>query len=381
MMISKLRLGNWFNFKAVDVQLGSRAFLVGPNAAGKSNMLDAFRFLRDVALPGGGLQKAVADRGGISKIRCLSAREKSEVEVDVTLSEEPGGPATWRYSIGIIQEVRGRRRTFLKYERVWRNERLILDRPNDEDRDDTERLSQTFLEQINSNVKFREIPNFLRSVVYVHLVPQLLRYPEAFSGPVIQTDPFGRGFLERIANTSKSTRESRLKKIQDALKVAVPQFKELTMVKDENGMPHLQAVYEHWRAKGAKQLETQFSDGTLRLIALLWSLLEGEAPLLLEEPELSLNAAIVSRLPSIFFRLQKARGRQLVVSTHSADLLSDPGIGGEEVIMLLPDKEGTKAQVASSIESIHALLEGGMSVGEAVLPQVQPKGIEQLRFF
>ena len=74
MLISRLTLKNWRNFTNVDVALQQRQFIVGPNASGKSNLLDAFRFLRDIAKQkGGGLQDAIEKRGGLSKIRCLSA--------------------------------------------------------------------------------------------------------------------------------------------------------------------------------------------------------------------------------------------------------------------------------------------------------------------
>ncbi len=50
---SSIRLQNWKNFAQIEVALQNRVFLVGPNAAGKSNLLDVFRFLRDLASPGG----------------------------------------------------------------------------------------------------------------------------------------------------------------------------------------------------------------------------------------------------------------------------------------------------------------------------------------
>ena len=70
---SRLRLRNWKNFSAADVGIHDRLFLVGPNAAGKSNFLDVFRFLRDLASSGGGLEEAIRRRGGVTAIRCLAA--------------------------------------------------------------------------------------------------------------------------------------------------------------------------------------------------------------------------------------------------------------------------------------------------------------------
>jgi predicted ATPase len=378
MIISHIGLKNWRNFLSVDVDLRDRVFLVGPNASGKSNFLDALRFLRDLAKDGGGLQKAVKDRGGLSKIRCLYARRYPDVEIEVHLSENELAVPTWKYSIGIKQKKGGLNEPILSYERVWRNGEQLINRPDPEDEQDSLRLTQTYLEQINANAEFREISKFIESILYLHLVPQLLRYPEAFSGPGIQEDPFGRNFLERVVKTPERTRRSRLKKIEGALKIAVPQLKQLTDIKDEMGIPHLEAVYEHWRPGAGKQREDQFSDGTLRLIGLLWSLLESDSLLLLEEPELSLNAGITAKLPSLIYRLQKAKKRQVMLSTHSADLLSDGGIGGEEVLLMTPTAEGTKVEVASSIQEISSLLDAGLTVADAALPHATPAQVGQL---
>jgi len=381
MILTHVELKNWRNFRSADVALHDRVFLAGPNASGKSNFLDAFKFLRDIAKAGGGLQKAVNDRSGISKLRCLAARQHPDVEITVHLGESSASAPLWKYAIGIRQESRGYRQPILSYERVWHKDEQILDRPEENDKRDPLRLTQTHLEQINANTRFREVVRFFDSILYLHLVPQLLRHPGAFTGPGLPGDPFGRNFLERVARTPERTRRTRLKKIENALLGAVPQIKELVDVKDESGIPHLEAVYVHWRPKGAKQREDQFSDGTLRLIGLLWSLMEGESLLLIEEPELSLNAGIVRKLPALIHRMQRSKKRQIILSTHSADLLSDKGIGGEEVLLLTPEVEGTKVELASSIEEIRALLEGGLSLAEAALPRTVPPNIRQLDLF
>ncbi|HAT14442.1 MAG TPA: chromosome segregation protein SMC [Microcoleaceae bacterium UBA11344] len=381
MIISHIALKNWRNFQSVNVDLRDRVFLVGPNACGKSNFLDSLRFLRDLAKAGGGLQKAAIDRGGVSKIRSLSARRYPEVEIEIHLSDSNAENPLWRYGLGIKQRKGGKNEPIVAYERVWKGDRQIVDRPTQEDNNDELRLTQTYLEQINANAEFREISKFLESILYLHLIPQLVRHPEAFATPGLSEDPFGRTFLERVAKTPEKTRKSRLKKIEDALKLAVPQLKNLTDTKDVMGVPHLEAVYEHWRPRAGKQREDQFSDGTLRLIGLLWSLLETDSLLLLEEPEISLNAAIVSNLPSLIYRLQRPRKRQVIISTHSADLLSDKGIGGEEVLLMTPTHEGTQVKLASSDEQIKMLLEGGLSIADAALPLTAPPAIEQLSLF
>ena len=42
MRITHLAASNWRNFKNVEFDIGDRLFIVGPNAAGKSNLLDIF---------------------------------------------------------------------------------------------------------------------------------------------------------------------------------------------------------------------------------------------------------------------------------------------------------------------------------------------------
>ena len=254
MRFSRVCLENWRNFGRVDVPLQTRAFLVGPNASGKSNLMDAFRFLRDIVTSGGGFQKSVTDRGGVSRIRNLAAHYPStDIAIEVDLQE--GVQLAWRYRIAFAQDNQGR--PILKEEKVWRGDRLILARPDDDDRVDEERLRQTYLEQTFANREFRDIADFFATIHYYHLVPQLVRDPERSIGR--QADPYGGDFLEQIASTQKPTQEARLRRILAALKAAVPQLSELRLEKDERGVPHLYGNYEHWRPKGAWQTEADYS--------------------------------------------------------------------------------------------------------------------------
>lgn len=378
MLVSHLSVQNWRNFREINVDLERRVFLVGPNASGKSNFLDVLTFLRDIAKSGGGLQEALNNRGGISKVRCLSARRSSDVEVSITLSDDQRKEEKWRYSLGITRETSGKRLQILTHERVWKGSTLILDRPNQEDKEDPQRLTQTNLEQISANRDFREVSEFLQRVQYLHLVPQFLRFAGTLPGYALPGDPFGQAFVKRLAETPEKTRSSRLERIEELLKKAVPQLKDLSFVVDEMGKPHLEAGYEHWREHGVKQREDQFSDGALRLIGLLWVIIEDNSLLLLEEPELSLHKSLIQLLPELMYKLQKSKSRQVMLSTHSMDLLMNKGIALEEVLLLTPATDGTEVRVATSIDEAATLFEAGMSVGEIVGPHTTPKDIREL---
>ena len=382
MFLKKLTLKNWKNFQECRLELGSRLFIVGPNASGKSNLLDVIKFLRDLAKEGGGLQTAVQDRGGLSKIRCLSARQYPQVEIKVEFVEDLDKvQRNWTYSISITQESRGRRRPILKHEKVWCEDKLILDRPDENDKKDEERLTQTGLEQINANKTFRDVAKYLSSVRYLHIVPQLIKHSKLYTGPGVSGDPFGRHFLDKIAESSETMKKSRLKKIEKALKNAVPNLKEFTFTQDRQGTPHLEVVYEHWRSGGAgKQQEDQLSDGTLRLIGFLWALLESDSLLLLEEPELSLHSGVIQQLSALMFRVLKNK-RQVMITTHSLDLLNDKGIGPKEIAVVKPQSEGSAVQTAVNIPEIYNLMKSGFTAAEAVIPKTSPHGIDQLSLF
>ncbi|MFZ2207737.1 MAG: AAA family ATPase [Porticoccaceae bacterium] len=382
MYITNLKLKNWRNFREAEIRLTQIAYIIGPNASGKSNLLEVFRFLRDICKPeGGGLQKSVKDRGGISKLRCLHARRDPEVRIEVHFSErvDDASPA-WKYILGFKSEGKGQQRLLVSAEEVWHGDERLISRPDAEDGRDIQLLTETHLEQTRANSKFRDISDFLANATYLHLVPQLLKFGDKIGGNRLEDDPFGQGFLEQLAKCPERTRDSRLKKIGEALSAAVPQFKELRYHPDEMGHPHLEALYGHHRPNAGWQREDHFSDGTLRLLGILWSLLDGNGLLLIEEPELSLHQAVVEQIPVLIDRIQRSakHRRQIVISTHSKALLDNKGIDTRGVIVLAPSQEGTRVRSVSASEEKG--LEAGLSVAEVVLPQTRPAGVEQLGF-
>jgi len=382
MQFTRLVLTNWRNFPSADIELGPRTYVIGPNASGKSNLLGVFRFLRTIAQPdGGGLQQAVKQWGGMKGIRSLHARRNSQVRIEVQVRDGRGDDqTTWRYVLALESEGK-EQRVRVAEEVVERNgERVIDPRPSREDLNDRERLTQTHLEQISANQEFRELANFLAGTTYLHLVPQLLKHADEISGNVLEQDPFGQGLMQRIAATSKKIRDARLRRIERTLKPAIPQFSRLEFNQDKvTGKWHLEANFSHWRPQGAWQREDQLSDGTLRLIGLLWALQDGHDLLLLEEPELSLNDAIVERIPLLIDRIMRnqKKDRQIIISTHSEALLHR--ISDATLLMIEPGKDGSAIRPPTEDEIDQ--MEGGLTPAEVLLPKIRPGNVDQLGLF
>lgn len=382
MLISKITLRNWKNFQHCSVNIAGRCFIVGANASGKSNLLDAFRFLRDIVRQGGGLQTAVDSRGGITKIRSLSARKQTDIMIEVELKDQGSDSAKWRYAIDIKNLGGGITKPYASIisETVVNLEAgiTVLNRTESDSGEDAETLKYTFLEQATQNVRFREIKEAFNSIEYLNLVPQLVRESNSYFMTSGQEDYFGRNFLQRLAVLPERTRESYLTRINNVMMKVVPQLTQLSFVKDDNGIPHLEARYTHWRAQGAKQNEALFSDGTLRMIGFLFAMLDGTGCLLLEEPEINLHSSVVAQMPEFIAGIQRQKGRQVLITTHSFDILSNEGIRASEVLFLENDTEGTKIMNVNKMQDVMNLRDAGFSMADALIKRCEPVGVNNI---
>ena len=371
MQITHVTAHNWRNFKNLDVAVADRLLIVGPNAAGKSNLLDLFRFLGDISRPGGGLAAALEARGGLSRARCLFARNnhKGELAIMVDLRD---GEDEWRYELAIKGKKGGHNHPIVVREIVTRNGSELLSRPDANDDRDPDQLTQTHLEQISANREFRPIAEYFAKVNYFHLVPQMIRYPQAGGA---SPRAFGSSMIADMNATPVRTRQAWFRRIERALQSAVPGFETLRLEVDKAGQPHLIAGYRNWRRNPSEQNETDFSDGTLRLIGLLWTIISSPANggvLLLEEPELSLNAAVVQKLASLLAMAQRGTSMQVILSTHSPELLDDEGIRPGEVLVLRVTSDATVANQLSEIAEVEAQISADLPLSEVVAELINP---------
>jgi len=115
-------------------------------------------------------------------------------------------------------------------------------------------------------------------------------------------------------------------------------------------------------------------------MALLWAALDGNGPLLLEEPELSLHPEVVRGILPMLAGIQRRSGRQLFLSTHSADLVEDERIALADVLLLVPGEEGTSVRPPAAHRDMRDLLDGALAPSEAGAPAEAP-GQNQLDLF
>ena len=181
-----------------------------------------------------------------------------------------------------------------------------------------------------------------------------------------------------MARTQAKTLNSRLQRIKKAISLVGPQLEELELVIESGTTPHLRGKYKHWSSKEAWHTEKQFSDGTLRLIGLLWALMEKKGPLLLEEPEISLHSSAVRELPQLLASTQFKNGRQIFISTHSGDMLHDNDIALEEVLILRHFNKGSIIEPASQDQRNHEMHDSGISLSDIIIPLTEAKSVTQL---
>ncbi len=380
MRISRLQLNHWKNFTAVDLKLQERVFVVGPNAGGKSNLFDSIRFLHDLTVSGGGLIPAVMARGSMTQLLPFSmSNEKAAratICIETELKESDG--VYWTYKLEFRDKSQEAPYPIVERERVTRVdhgvETVLLDRPDDADRSDEWRLTQTALQQTSMNGGFRVIEQFFRSVggtrfsnvgVYENLGQTFSNYN------IAEERIFGLDLLASIKLIPPDLREKMLKRLTRSLQQLVPDLDRIEWHPSSRRRTFLRIYRKTWSEHKFAD-ETHLSDGTLRLMDFFLNVEMPSRVVLIEGPETSLPPAVLSVLVPYAYEAQRSGGcAQLIVSTHSPMLLHDPGIAAEEIVLVRPNESGgSDAMLGSDDPRLRDVMQLGMTAAEAVFPLV-----------
>ena len=85
-MIKKLKIKNYKSLKDVELELDKFNVLIGPNASGKSNLLDCLTFISEIAQ--GSIDKSLTGRGGYERVVFSGKKENIELSIDFICDNE-----------------------------------------------------------------------------------------------------------------------------------------------------------------------------------------------------------------------------------------------------------------------------------------------------
>lgn len=341
LMLKKLTLKNLLSFgpEGVELELGPLNVLIGPNASGKSNLIDAIRLLaacsKDVADPiiaGGGMQawrhKHGDQNGQMSVAAVISPREdeifldlQEDVQHEFGIWPYGGEPTIWFESVletdrkTIFYEggEKGRLLSFVSGEgrKLYATKELGIDN------------ARSIFSQIQGSPAVGEMKEIRRFYSEVQIFSDLntsrssqIRQPQPADARASSLSESGEN-LALVLN-DLDNRPMVSKRIIEELKAVHPRA---TAIKTRVSYSRVEAYLEE---EGLRENIpfTRLSDGTLRWLCLLSVLLHPNPPSLicLEEPELGLHPDMIPRLAELL--VEASEKTQLVVTTHSELLVS-----------------------------------------------------------
>ncbi len=379
-MLKTIRLSNFKSISDEPTLLGNFNVLIGANAAGKSNFVDALRFIHDIMSDG--LSSAVGRRIGWENVltREKEQREKIAVEIFYDLKD-------------MADEIKIKRKTYkpldLKYklQANYIMKRLYLNSESLKARFDCNgaEITENFVRSrrkvevrspisLGEKTKSLNIPKqledkpflqggffcigsfllseFINGWRFYDLDVNAARRPCTDESQAILLDD-GRNLasiLDRLrASSSRATRERILK----IMSILVPCFDSWKTARQFDGSLGFKI-----REKGITKalLPKMLSDGTIRLLSILLALLyqpSRAALICIDEPERYLHPQVFETLVEIMRDVSKKT--QLIATSHSTELVK--WLKPSELLMVDKIDNVTRIVRAQDVSMVHKFLE------------------------
>jgi predicted ATPase len=379
MMMKDLQVSNFKSFRSARIErMGRFNVIIGANASGKSNFIQIFRFLRDIA--NHGLNNAISLQGGSGYVRNtrlpiseamrfrilydaglelkrknvairihdvvyefairFHARGKGFTVVEDTLKKSleffalsgPDGK-TGRASLGRGQSVLTNRRGKIGY-RLDLPRHVSLD-PDDivpaflrdeRLRPDSLLLETPFFEFVHRFEKF-----FERMAIY-DFDPRLPKKSVSVTGKRDLEEDGSN--LALVLKDITADREKK-RKFTNLIRNALPFVEDLNVEKlgDSSLLFKLREVYSRNLYFPADVV----SDGTIMITALIIALyFEDKSLIIIEEPEKSLYPFLIPKIVTMM--KEAAENRQILVSTHHPEIVKCAEL--ENIILISRGREG-----------------------------------------
>lgn len=382
--LKRVVIRNYKSIAQCDVRLGALTWLVGANGSGKSNFLDALHFVRDSI--DNSLENALRERGGISEVRRKSSGHPNNFGIRLEFVLPNGTEGMYAFNIGALPnnayEVKreecqiGRKGHGPQF--VVEKGSIISTSAQVFPKTTADRLA---LFNASGLPEFRPLFDAIISMGFYNLNPKVIREPQKpQDGRILKSA--GENISSVIAHLTKSAPQA-LQSIESYLQQVIPSVHGV----ERQAIGPMETLVFKQDVTGAKfpwEFYAQnMSDGTLRALGVLTALYqvgEHSHPTLvgLEEPETALHPAASSALREALVRASERA--QVLVTSHSPDLLDDPSIGSDSILSVVANSGETKiAPVDDAARQV--LAEHLFTAGELLrLNQITPdrKVIEAL---
>jgi predicted ATPase len=376
--LRRVSVRNYKSLGKADVLLGFLTILVGRNGSGKSNFLDALRFVADGLQTS--LDHAIKSRGGIDAVRRRSTGHPRNfaIQLEILLSEWQVGT----YGFEVAARERG---GF-----VIRQEQLSVQSgaghpigsyivKNGAVESSVENMPPAFSDRLYLVTAagfsvFRPVYDALVSMGFYNLNPDSvkeLQSPDA--GELLHRDG---GNIASVVGRLGTDQPQIMERIQDYLATIVPGITGVERVQ----LGPRETLQFKQKVVGAahpwKFFASNMSDGTLRALGTLVAvtqLAERKVPVTLvgiEEPETALHPAAAGALMDAL--REAASHTQILVTSHSPDLLDQVDLESETLLAVVSQEGKTRIAPVDEASSA-AIKEHLYTPGELLrLDQLEP---------
>lgn len=387
MPIQRIHIENFKSFSSIDVELSRFCVVIGSNAAGKSNFISVFKFLRDIALHG--IVNAIAMQGGADYLRNAKIGSERDLVVQVTYAPDPSSEVRDRTDKGgSMFEVRSCESSYefaLHFDATGDGFSVVRDRlligcevsacGNGRTRKDREPVvgkGSILVSSENGDVQYTVdipagcpltendiIPLFFRGkrlpertllleTIYGYPLPHLEKFFDRIA--IYDIDPklpkkgtviTGKRELDEnagnLALVVKSILENpeKKRKFSNLLRDVLP-FVEDFSVQKFMDVSLILTMRERY-AKSRDLPASSLSDGTIAIFAMIIALYFEEKPfMIIEEPVSHIHPFLIARLMKMM--KEASEKKQVMITTHSTEVVKHTAL--DDILLISRDSEG-----------------------------------------
>lgn len=414
MKITKIEISNFKSFDNQSIHLNDFNLLVGANASGKSNLVQAFQFLRDIV--NHGLENAISLQGGVEYLRNIKIAPSQPLSFRIIMQGEfkgfwPGGhQESHRFKIheidyefslkfytrkigytidqdkitvncsmeygkeleisGVKLEPRpGPEKFSIKFSNLDGTLRIVSNNP------DMKKASPI----LDGMPIFRETPSYnekplliespvvgvflqsaldgFRNIGIYDFDPKLSKKPVPITGlSELATDGSN---LTIVLNNIMRLKEDR-RRFLNLFRDLLPFIHDINMERAIDKSIFFRLYEKYAEKKGLPAF--LISDGTVNIIALIIALyFQQKQVVIIEEPERNVHPYLISRVMDMF--REASRSKQILATTHNPEMVKHADL--KNILLITRDDEGfSRITKPADSDEIKIFLENEIGVDD-----------------